>query len=128
MLIFQHYFYVYLFCIKDKSPPRTNQLPEKLKYHRIVLGKLNYYWPFNFIFSLDDETLITGPDHLLSLSIYNQNYRKNKKSLFGLQMSMVCTKTINYCLSLFFNLSFIANKWGIKKIYFLQYLPNICLF
>ena len=72
-----------LLCIlvlyfKDKSPPRTNQLPEKLKYHRIVLGKLNYYWPFNFIFSLDDETLITGPDHLLSLSIYNQNYRKNK--------------------------------------------------
>ena len=28
---------------------------------------------------------------------------------------MVCTKTINYRLSLFFNLSFIANKWGTKN-------------
>ena len=29
--------------------------------------------------------------------------------------TMVCTKTINYRLSLFFNLSFIANKWGTKN-------------
>ena len=38
--------------------------------------------------------------------------------------TMVCTKTINYRLSLFFNLSFTANKWGTKNkksIFF-----NIC--
>ena len=77
-----------LLCIlvlyfKDKSPPRTNQLPEKLKYHRIVLGKLNYYWP---CFSLGDATWILWPDHLLPgiLPINCKHHHKlNPYPIFG---------------------------------------------
>ena len=47
--------------------------------------------------------------------------------------TMGCTETIKYCLSFFFNLSFIGDKWEIindKSIFFIfcPFLPNFCHF